>query len=200
MNADPQFYLASRSPRRSELLRQLGLHFATLAADVPEVPLAGESPADYARRLALDKARSGQALAPIPGLPVLGADTDVVLDGRILGKPRNQADAVAMLLALADRTHEVYSAIAMVQGGRAETVLSVTEVRFGPIRREEALAYWASGEPADKAGGYGIQGRGAVFVQGIRGSYSGVVGLPLYETAQLLQAFGIAVFSSTLAA
>ncbi|AXQ28263.1 septum formation inhibitor Maf [Solimonas sp. K1W22B-7] len=184
------FYLASRSPRRQELLRQLGLDFEVLPADIPEQPGAAEAPADYALRMARDKALAAQAQAPLP-LPVLGADTDVVLDGRILGKPRDRAHALEMLAALAEREHEVYSAVAVVQGARVATALSVTRVRFGAVSPSAAAAYWDSGEPADKAGGYGIQGLGAQFVREIQGSYSGVVGLPLYETVELLGAFGI---------
>lgn len=185
-----QFHLASASPRRQELLRQLGLHFDVRPADIVEQPLPTEKPADYARRMALEKARAAQARIN-SSLPVLGADTDVVLDGRILGKPRDRDDAVAILAALSDREHEVYSAVAMVQGARAEVMLSVTHVRFGLITPEAAALYWATGEPVDKAGAYGIQGLGAQFVKGIDGSYSGVVGLPLFETTELLLRFGI---------
>ncbi|MDM4770035.1 nucleoside triphosphate pyrophosphatase [Solimonas sp. SE-A11] len=184
------FYLASRSPRRQELLRQLDLDFEVLPADIAEEPGSAEAPADYALRMAREKALAAQALAPRP-LPVLGADTDVVLDGRILGKPRDRAHALELLGALADREHEVYSAVALVQGDRIETRLSVTRVRFGTVTPAAAAAYWDSGEPADKAGGYGIQGLGAQFVREIQGSYSGVVGLPLYETVELLGAFGV---------
>lgn len=185
-----QFHLASASPRRQELLRQLGLRFDVRPADIVEVALPGEAPADYARRMALEKACAAQARAE-DGLPVLGADTDVVLDGRILGKPRDRDDALKILAALSDREHEVYSAVAMVQGTRAEVLLSVTSVKFGAISRDAAARYWDTGEPADKAGAYGIQGLGAQFVKGITGSYSGVVGLPLFETTELLQRFGI---------
>ena len=184
------FYLASRSLRRQELLKQLGLDFEVLPADIPEEPGPAEAPADYALRMAREKALAAQALAPRP-LPVLGADTDVVLDGRILGKPRDRAHALELLAALADREHEVYSAVALVQGERVATRLSVTRVRFGAVTPAAAAAYWDSGEPADKAGGYGIQGLGAQFVREIQGSYSGVVGLPLYETVELLGEFGV---------
>lgn len=186
----PQLLLASQSPRRAELLRQLGLRFVVAPADVAEGARPGEAAAEYARRIALEKARAGW-LASDRTLPALGADTDVVLDGRILGKPRDRADALAMLAALSEREHEVYSAVALVQDGREGVALSVTRVLFGPVAPARAAAYWASGEPADKAGAYGIQGLGAVFVREIRGSYSGVVGLPLYETAGLLEEFGI---------
>ncbi|PTU32632.1 Maf family protein [Stenotrophobium rhamnosiphilum] len=187
---DIQFHLASASPRRQELLQQLGLHFDVRSADIVEQPMSSETAADYARRMALEKALATQARIG-SSLPVLGADTDVVLDGHILGKPRDRADALAMLAALSNREHEVYSAVAMVQGSRAEVMLSVTHVSFGVITPEAAALYWDSGEPADKAGAYGIQGLGAQFVKGINGSYSGVVGLPLFETTELLLRFGI---------
>ena len=189
----PQLYLASRSPRRQELLRQVGLRFETVAADVDERRGPGQSPADYAVAMALAKARAGLlAVRGAEAQPVLGADTDVVIDGQILGKPGDRAQALAMLRQLAGRTHEVYSGIAVAQGGRAETALSVTRVSFGPISDAQAQAYWDTGEPADKAGAYAIQGYGAQFVKEIHGSYSGVVGLPLYETLGLLRGFGVA--------
>ena len=184
----PQIYLASRSPRRQELLRQVGVRFEVVAADVDEAPRPGQDPAEYAGAMALAKARAARPPQP---LPVLGADTDVVVDGAILGKPRDRADALAMLARLANRTHEVYSAVAVVRGARVEAALSVTRVSFGAIAPEEAGAYWDSGEPADKAGAYAIQGRGARFVREIHGSYSGVVGLPLHETLELLARFGV---------
>jgi septum formation protein len=190
----PQLYLASRSPRRQELLRQVGLRFEILAADVAETRQPGQSPADYAVAMALAKARAARAAAREP-LPVLGADTDVVVDDRILGKPATRAEALAMLRALADRAHEVYSGVAVVADGRAETALSVTQVSFGPISEQQAQAYWDTGEPADKAGAYAIQGYGAQFVKEIHGSYSGVVGLPLYETLELLRHFGVVPLS-----
>jgi len=185
-----QFHLASASPRRQELLRQLGLHFDVRPADIAEQAWPGEAPADYARRIALEKARAAQTRLD-DGLPVMGADTDVVLDGQILGKPRDRDDALAILAALSGREHEVYSAVAIVQGARAEVLLSVTRVQFGPISPDAAARYWDTGEPADKAGAYGIQGLGAQFVKGLSGSYSGVVGLPLFETTELLLRFGI---------
>jgi septum formation protein len=182
-----QFILASQSPRRRELLRQVGFDFEVRPASVVEVRQGGESPAAYALRLAQAKAR---AFGP-QARPVLGADTDVVVDDDILGKPRDRDDALAMLARLADREHEVYSAVAVVEGARCESALAVTRVRFGPVSPAQAAAYWAGGEPIDKAGAYAIQGCGALFVREIHGSYSGVVGLPLYETAHLLARFGI---------
>lgn len=184
----PQLYLASRSPRRQELLRQVGLRFDVVPTDVEERRLPTQSPADYALATALAKARAARPPQP---LPVLAADTDVVIDGEILGKPADRAQALDMLRRLAGRTHEVYSGVAVVQGGLAETALSVTAVSFGAIGATAAAAYWDTGEPADKAGAYAIQGLGAQFVREIRGSYSGVVGLPLYDTMRLLAGFGV---------
>jgi len=181
-----QFRLASRSPRRVQLLRDAGYRFETAPADVPEIPGAGESPLDYARRLALDKARAAAA-----DLPCLGADTDVSVDGRILGKPRDAEDAVAMLLALSGRRHQVISAVALVAGARESVIATVTEVEFVHLDRAQALAYWATGEPADKAGAYAIQGLAARFVRAVQGSVTGVVGLPLAESCELLASFGI---------
>lgn len=188
--------LASQSPRRQDLLRQLGLRFALSVADIEEQPGPQETPAAYAVRIALEKARAGAARLETQceaRLPVLGADTDVVLDGRVLGKPVDRADALRMLAALSDRCHEVYSAVAVIQGPRAQTRLSVTQVCFGRVTPEAAAAYWDSGEPRGKAGAYAIQGLGARFVRELRGSYSGVVGLPLFETCELLAEFGIDV-------
>ena len=185
-----QLYLASRSPRRAELLRQLGLRFAIVDAAVDEVPAPGQDPADYACSTAIAKARAGAANAGSV-LPVLGADTDVAIDGEILGKPRDAEDCVRMLLRLSDRSHEVFSAVAVASGGRVEVELSVTRVQFGEITRSQALGYWNSGEPADKAGGYAIQGYAARWIRMIEGSYTGVVGLPLYETTRLLRSFGV---------
>jgi septum formation protein len=188
-------YLASGSPRRRELLTQIGVPFTSISADIDETPLLDESPAAYVERLARGKAAAGlgliassHSLAPAC---VLGADTAVVLDGRILGKPLDQADSLAMLMALSDREHEVLTAIAVLDNQRCESRVVRSLVRFRSISPEEAAAYWASGEPQDKAGGYGIQGLAAVFVAGLNGSYSAVVGLPLCETAELLGHFGI---------
>ncbi|MBI3171259.1 MAG: septum formation inhibitor Maf [Hydrocarboniphaga effusa] len=190
----PQLYLASRSPRRQELLRQVNLRFEVLPVDVSERREPGQSPAEYARAVSLAKARAAMRLTALP-LPVLGADTDVVLDGEILGKPDGRAAALAMLAKLSGRSHEVFSAVALVGGRRAETALSVSRVTFGKITPAMAAAYWDSFEPADKAGAYAIQGQGARFVRHIEGSYSGVMGLPLYETCELLQRFGVEVLS-----
>lgn len=183
--APVQLILASRSPRRAELLRQIGVHFEVQSAEVDERRLPGQSPADYAVATALAKA------CAVHGDVVLGADTDVVIDGEILGQPKDRDDACSMLARLSNREHEVYSAVAVVQGARRETALSVTRVHFGRISPEAADAYWASGEPGGKAGAYAIQGGAARWVREIHGSYSGVVGLPLFETCELLRKFGI---------
>jgi len=186
-------YLASQSPRRRELLEQIGVRYELLSPQVPEHPLDSEAPEVYVLRLALEKARAGrQLLAQDDPRPVLGADTTVVFNGRILGKPRDGEEAVATLIDLSGEHHQVMSAVALVgAGGEEQTRLSVSAVQFRAITLDEARAYWASGEPADKAGGYAIQGRGAVFVERLEGSYSGVMGLPLFETAELLDCFGI---------
>ena len=187
----PLIYLASRSPRRRELLEQIGLPYGLLDVEVDETPLPGETAQDYVVRLARLKARVGHAAGSrADDLPVLAADTAVVLDDMILGKPRHRADALAMLERLSGHTHRVFSGVALV-GRQAQARLSVSEVSFRHISSQEAAAYWASGEPEDKAGAYAIQGLGAVFVTELRGSYSGVMGLPLYETAELLHDAGI---------
>ncbi|MCQ6259167.1 nucleoside triphosphate pyrophosphatase [Pseudomonas sp. Q11] len=185
-------YLASGSPRRRELLAQIGVSFTAVSADIDETPLDDETPSAYVERLARGKAQAGRRVlaAGVDGC-MLGADTAVVLDGRILGKPLDQADAMAMLLSLSGRDHEVLTAIAVLDGQRCETRVVRSRVSFRAITEQQALAYWNSGEPRDKAGGYGIQGLGAVFVAGLEGSYSAVVGLPLCETSELLGHFGI---------
>lgn len=183
--------LASASPRRADLLRQLGLTVTQQPANVDEQVLAGEAPVDYVRRVARAKAAavaSGRADAPVI---VLGADTAVVVDGAILGKPRSRVDAEGMLARLSGRSHRVLTAVAVVARCTTLDVLSETRVWLRPISPHERQAYAASDEPADKAGGYAIQGLGAVFVERIEGSYSGVMGLPLFETATLLRRVGI---------
>ncbi|TDV60775.1 nucleoside triphosphate pyrophosphatase [Pseudomonas sp. LP_7_YM] len=191
----PQLLLASGSPRRRELLTQIGVPYITLSADIDETPLKDEAALAYVQRLARSKAEAGLLQlvndSAYSTACVLGADTALVLDGRILGKPVDQADALAMLAALSHREHEVLTAIAVVDEQHCETRVVSSRVRFRSISVQEARAYWASGEPQDKAGSYGIQGLGAVFVESLSGSYSAVVGLPLCETAELLQRFGI---------
>jgi septum formation protein len=187
-------YLASQSPRRRELLDQIGVPYRLVHAEVDETPGAGESAEDYVRRMAIAKARAGHHRAPQqgPDMPVLGADTAVVLDGHILGKPRDREHGLTMLAALAGREHRVLTGIALVSDTLEEYRLSDSRVTFRALSDADIAAYWASGEPADKAGGYAVQGLGAVFIAHLSGSYSGVMGLPLFETAELLGHAGFA--------
>jgi septum formation protein len=179
--------LASASPRRRELLQQLGVPHEVLAVDVDESALHGESAVQLVTRLALVKAQEGYRRDGARR-PVLGSDTVVVVDAVVFGKPQDQADGERMLAALAGRTHQVMTAVALVSGsGNVAQALSNTTVTMRDITAAEAAAYWETGEPLGKAGGYAIQGRGAMFIEHISGSYSGVMGLPLYETALLLQ-------------
>ena len=192
-------YLASASPRRSELLRQIGVRFTVRAAAIPEEQLPRETPEAYVVRLAAAKAEAVWA-AVYDSQPVLGADTAVVLDDEVLGKPADAAEAAAMLERLSGRTHRVLTAVALRHAGGIDTRFSDSEVRFRATTAAERLAYCRTGEPFDKAGGYGIQGHAAVFVEELRGSYSGVVGLPLHETAALLKRCGIDFWLSQRAA
>lgn len=187
-----QIILASASPRRQELLRQIGVTFKVLPVDLDETPLTGETPLAYVERIAAEKSASVFDL-PDTNLPVLAADTAVILDGQIMGKPKDKADCLDMLSRLSGRTHQVFSAISL-RGSAHWQAVSVTDVAFRVMTQQEMNAYWATGEPADKAGAYAIQGLGSVFVKSITGSFSGVVGLPLYETAELLAKQGIMVF------
>ena len=194
----PQLLLASASPRRSALLAQIGVAHRVAATDIDESALPQETPLALVRRLAHHKALAG--LDQAQGLPVLGADTIVVCDDTVFGKPRDGAEAQAMLLALAGSEHQVYSAVTLLDAQqRAHHALSCSIVRMRAISAAEALAYWQSGEPQGKAGGYAIQGLAAVFIESLQGSYSGVMGLPLYETAGLLQAAGLAVLPEVAA-
>lgn len=186
----PELILASASPRRAELLRAMGVCFQVVAADLDETPHPGESGAAHVARLARAKAHAVQ-LATATGLPVLGADTTVIGGGRLLGKPRSEAEAVAMLQALSGGTHQVCTAIALVRGDREAAVTVATAVTFRVLSVAECHAYWRSGEPADKAGGYALQGLGGVFVTRIEGSCSAVIGLPVAETYTLLQEFHV---------
>lgn len=186
----PTLLLASASPRRQQLLRQIDVRFTVMPVDIDESVQQGESPERYVARLAQHKALTGLA-RQTGGLPVLGADTAVVLDNRILGKPRDREDALAMLMLLSGRTHRVLSGVALACAERCEYRLAETKVTFRSLQRVECLRYWETGEPADKAGAYGIQGKGAVLVDSIQGSFSCVVGLPLVETCELLDAFAI---------
>lgn len=188
----PDLYLASQSPRRRELLAQIGVKHAVVRASVPEHPAPGEPALDYVQRLAREKAIAGFAeLQRLPAVPVLGADTLGVIDGEILEKPRDADHARAILLRLSGRTHEVITAVALYDGHRLGHRISVTNVSFRELSEREIAAYWETGEPHDKAGGYGIQGLGAVFVKAIQGSYSCVVGLPIEATCELLQEFNV---------
>jgi septum formation protein len=189
-DAAPLLCLASRSPRRRELLTQIGVPHLVSAADIDETLLPGERAADYVVRMARAKALAVHSRGM--ALPVLAADTTVVLEERVCGKPADEAEAVAMLTALSGRSHTVLTAVALAVHGTLTHRLSASEVRLRPLSRAECLAYWRTGEPRDKAGGYAVQGRGAVFIEHLRGSYSGVMGLPLYETAELLRAAGLA--------
>ena len=196
----PKIYLASRSPRRRELLRQIGVGFEVLllrehsgrAADVDESPHDRESPDDYVRRVCCAKAAIGWSRVmerQLPRYPVLAADTTVCLDGEILGKPENGADAARMLRVLSGREHRVLTAVALQLDQRAEMVVSESRVRFQTLSEAQIAAYVESGEPMGKAGAYAIQGRAAAFVPELHGSYTGVMGLPLHETALLIQRF-----------
>lgn len=192
MNHRIDLCLASASPRRLALLEQLGLVCQQYPVDLDESIALGESAADYVLRLAEEKARAGQSRSGSE-LPVLGSDTSVVFQGQILGKPKNEAHAVEMLMLLSGRTHQVMTGVAVCQGDRLQSVLSITEVKFRPLTRQECHAYWVTGEPEDKAGGYAIQGMAAIFVESVSGSYSNVVGLPLFETAELLKQYDIQI-------
>ncbi len=186
-------YLASGSPRRRELLQQIGVSFQVIGADLDETVRRSESPLAYVSRLAEAKATLGWERSRDSGeAPVLAADTAVVLDGRILGKPTGMNDAIAMLLELSGRTHEVLTAIALRCAAELKVAVSRSAVTFRSIDHSEARAYWETGEPADKAGAYAIQGYAAIFISDLKGSYSGVMGLPLFETAALLKAAGVA--------
>ncbi len=182
--------LASRSSRRIALLGQIGVACTVDPADIDESERPGEAPQDYVLRMAMTKAHAVQARHP--DRAVLGADTTVVSDGVCLGKPDGSEHGVEMLLRLQNQWHEVLTAVAVLTQENTENFVTCTRVKFRPIGHGEAMAYWGTGEPADKAGGYGIQGVGAVFVERIEGSYSGVVGLPLTPTAAALQRAGVA--------
>ncbi|ARU30650.1 septum formation inhibitor Maf [Sulfuriferula sp. AH1] len=198
-NFPPRIYLASRSPRRRELLAQMGVNYDVLLlretsgrCDVDETPKENELPHDYVARIALAKAELGWQRACQRGIlrhPVLGADTTVTLDNEILGKPGSVERAVAMLAKLSGRTHQVMTSVALAYQNRVHQLTSVSEVTFKHLSSHEIEQYAISGEPLDKAGGYAIQGRGAIFVRHLNGSYSGVMGLPIFETAELLNRY-----------
>ncbi len=187
-----QIILASASPRRRELLEQIGVSYEVMPVDIDESPLNNETALDYVERIAAEKAHVCQFVNK-PDRPVLAADTAVVLDDSIMGKPKDFEHARRMLLALSGRMHRVYSAIVLRMGNDCQQAVSITEVTFRSLSEDEIAAYWQTGEPADKAGAYAVQGMGSIFIESIKGSYSGVMGLPLFETAQLLQQQGIKV-------
>ena len=202
--AEKSIYLASRSPRRRELLRQIGVAFEIIplrvapqrGADVDETPRAGELPIDYVLRIAVEKAQAGAGMLRARRLaarPMLAADTTVVCDGVILGKPADAADAARMLTLLSGRAHSVLTAVAVARGETRDTRISESNVWFRPLAADEIRRYVATGEPRDKAGAYAVQGRAAAFITRIEGSYSGIMGLPLAETADLLRSHGIVV-------
>ena len=198
----PHIYLASTSPRRRDLLRQIGINFNVIVfrsgergidADVDETPSPDEPPEHYVERLALCKASAGGKRLfwrKLPRQPVLAADTAIELDGAIVGKPADARDAHTILLKLSGRGHRVYTAVAMSDGERTRSMLSSSAVQFRSLSEDDIRRYIATGEPLDKAGAYGIQGHAAAFIEEIRGSYSGIMGLPLFETAALLEVFG----------
>jgi septum formation protein len=185
-------HLASESPRRREILKALGVRFSFAGVRIDESPVPAESPEEMVLRLASEKAA---AAGDGTLRPVLGADTVVVLGEQLFGKPRGREDGLDMLRRLSGCTHRVVTGVALLSKAGMATALSSTDVRFRDISAEEAIAYWQSGEPQDKAGAYAIQGAGGVFVEEIRGSYSGVVGLPVFETARLLEAAGISILA-----
>lgn len=189
--SSPMLHLASQSPRRRELLARLGLAFGVLDIDVAERRQPTEAPEDYVRRVAREKAGAGLLqVMQVPGVLVIGADTEVVLGNEVFGKPRDAGDAAAMLRRLSGHTHRVLSAVSLVSAGREMQALSESEVTFAELADATIDAYVATGEPEGKAGGYAIQGTAQAFIPRLSGSYSGVMGLPLFETAQLLRAFG----------
>lgn len=191
MNCD--LILASASPRRADLLQQIGVRFKVLPANIDERNHTRESAVDYVMRMAVEKAQAVAANQPL-GVPTLGADTAVVLGSEIFGKPRDYDDARAMLQALSGNSHQVLTAVAVDNGETSSALISTTEVTFRHIREYEYLRYWQSGEPRDKAGAYAIQGYGAAFVESLKGSYSGVVGLPIAQTCKLLEAFKVPIW------
>jgi septum formation protein len=192
-SAKPLIYLASASPRRSALLTQIGVAHCVAPVDVDESLAETEAPEKYVTRLAALKADTlWEKLLDRERLPVLGSDTTVVVDQSILGKPADENDCVRMLQLLSGRTHQVHTAVAVRSARGSEVRLSISDVTFRELSPAEMRAYWRTGEPADKAGGYAVQGRGAVFIRHIAGSYSGIMGLPLFETAELLAAHQIA--------
>lgn len=191
---DIDIYLASQSPRRCELLKQLGVRFEARTADVDESHRTGEAPEQYVQRLASEKANAiRQSLSEREQLPVLGADTTVCIAGEILGKPADKNESILMLKKLSGQRHKVMTGIAII-GEKHSVCVNVSEVSFRVLSSTEIETYWETGEPQDKAGGYAIQGYAAAFVSGLQGSYSGVMGLPLFETARLLSEHNVPIW------
>lgn len=202
--ADQKIYLTSKSPRRRELLRQIGVEFELLMlrdggtrdGAVSEIPHPNETPTDYVARIAREKAESGWAAVlwrKLPQRPVLAADTTVTIDGRILGKPADTNEAISMLQSLSGKTHQVLTSVAVMANEKLIQTTQCSDVTFGELSADMLRAYCALSEPYDKAGAYGVQGYAAQFIQRIEGSYSGIMGLPLFETTQLLQQAGIKI-------
>lgn len=186
-------YLASASPRRQQLLHQIGISQQVVRQDIDETVRQDESPEAFVLRMALEKAQAGLAHVQAEGVvlaPVLGADTCIVLDGEIIGKARDRSDGLRILQRLAGRSHQVLTGVALVTGDTVQQVLSRSVVVFGPLSKKEIEAYWDSGEPADKAGAYAIQGKAAAFIERIEGSYTGIVGLPLFEVVNMIKKTG----------
>jgi septum formation protein len=188
--------LASASPRRAEILEQIGVSFQIVPADIDETPMSQELPIDYVQRMAQEKAKCVIDTVAGSSMVVLGADTSVVLGSKIYGKPKNSEEALAMLADLSGKTHQVLTAVAMGDNQRCVIKLSATDVKFRELDPRECLDYWKTGEPSDKAGSYAIQGLGAVFVEKISGSFSGVMGLPIEQTSQLLQKFNVPIWGT----
>ncbi len=194
MDNHNKILLASASPRRAELLKQIGVDFDVLPVDIDETPKANELAEDFVQRLAVEKAEAGYKKQG-NDTPVLGSDTIVLVDNEILGKPENKQHALDMMRRLSGKKHQVLTAVAMVKADKQRCLTNVSHVYFRQLTEKEIEAYWNTGEPADKAGAYGIQGIAAQFIERLDGSYSGVMGLPLYETAELLKEFGITTLS-----
>lgn len=193
MSTYQRIVLASASERRKHLLDQIGVSYDVVIVDINETPHKNETPVDYVKRLAEEKAKAGFEKST-KQFPALGADTTVVIDGCILGKPNNTQHSIDMLMRLSGKTHQVMTGVSMIDQYHQKSFVNITDVTFSDISQEQALAYWQTGEPRDKAGSYAIQGYAAIWVKEIKGSFSSVVGLPLYETAQLLNTFGVMVW------
>lgn len=196
-----QFYLASSSPRRAQILQNLGFKFDVFCCDIDETPLPNEKGADYVLRMAIEKNHAArqkwqqEKLAKnAPHLPFLSADTSVILDDNILGKPQNEIEAEEMLRALSGRAHQVITAICVANDQQMKTAVQISKVHFKPLTEKEIQGYIATGEPMDKAGAYGIQQLGGAFIEHIDGSFTGVMGLPVFESVALLKAFGVELF------